>query len=86
MLSFRKYSGGLKVYNCQSGTSATLEFLAGRCRILSGCTGGDIAIRGIAAFENQSSGTTINIDGLLIPYNVASQHSLNVNTEITKNK
>jgi 2,3,4,5-tetrahydropyridine-2-carboxylate N-succinyltransferase len=33
-----------------------------------------------------SSGTTVNTTGLLIPYNVATQHSLNVNTEIIKNK
>jgi hypothetical protein len=85
-LSLRKYSGGLAIYDSQSGTTATLEFLVGNCRVLSGNTGGELVIRGLASLTDESSGTTVNTTGLLIPYNVATQHSLNVNTEILKNK
>jgi len=85
-LSLRNYSGGLGIYDCKTGTTVTLEYNAGNCKILSGNTGGEIVVRGIAKFTDQSSGTTIETNGLIIPYNVASQHSLNVNTEITRNK
>lgn len=84
-LSIRKYSGGLGIYDCGSGTTSTIEFLAGNCRILTGNTAGNIVVRGIASFTNQSSGTTINTSGLLIPQNVAQQHSVNVQTEIIRN-
>jgi hypothetical protein len=84
-LSVRNYSGGLAIYDCKTGTTVTLEYNAGNCRILSGCTGGEIEIRGISKFTNQSSGTTIGINGLIIPQNVATQHTLNVQTEILKN-
>jgi len=85
-LSLRKYSGGLAIYDSKSGTTATLEFLVGNCRILSGNTGGELVVRGLATLTDESSGTTINTSGLLIPYSVAKQHTLNVNTEILKNK
>ena len=85
-LSVRKYSGGLAIFDTKSGTTATIEYVAGNCRILSGNTSGTLVIRGISSLTDESSGTIINTDGLLIPYNVATQHSLNVNTEILRNK
>jgi len=84
-LSLRKYSGGLAIYDSQSGTTATLEFLVGNCRVLSGNTGGTLVIRGLATLTDESDGTVINTSGLLVPYNVATQHALNVNTELLKN-
>jgi hypothetical protein len=85
-LSLRKYSGGLAIYDSQTGTTATLEFLVGNCRVLSGNTGGELVIRGLATLTDESDGTIINTSGLLVPYNVATQHSLNVNTELLINK
>lgn len=85
-LNMRRYSGGMAFYDCDTGTTVTIEYTAGNCKILSGCTGGEIEIRGISKLTDQSSGTTIGTAGLLIPNQVAQQHSLNVNTEITKNK
>ena len=84
--SLRRYSGTMKFYDAITGSSCIVEFMAGKCEILSGCTGGNITARGIASFVDESSGTTIDVSGLLIPQNIASQHSLNVNTEIIKNK
>lgn len=85
-IAIRRYAGTLDVYDSLSGSELTIGFEVGKCRILSGCTDGTIILRGVAALLDQSSGTTINTEGLLIPYSVASQHSLNVNTEILKNK
>lgn len=85
-VSLRKYSGGLKVYDSGTGSTASLEFTAGNCRLLTGNTGGSIVVRGIATLDDQTSGTTVTTEGLIIPYNIATQHSLNVNTEITRNK
>jgi hypothetical protein len=66
-LSLRKYSGGLAIYNTKSGTVATLEFLVGNCRILSGNTGGQLVIRGLATLTDESEGTEVLIDGLITP-------------------
>jgi hypothetical protein len=85
-LSMRRYSGGLAIYDCDTGTTVTIEYTAGNCRLLSGNTAGEIEIRGISKLTDQSSGTTVGTDGLLIPIQIAQQHSLNVNTEITRNK
>jgi hypothetical protein len=85
-LSIRKYSGTMDIFDCQEGVEASLEFMAGTCKILSGNTGGEVTISGIANFVNQSSGTTINRSALLLAQDIATQHLLNVNTEILKNK
>lgn len=85
-ISLNRYSGTLEIYNAEAGSDTTINFLAGKCSILTGCTGGSITLRGIASLQDESSGTTIDYSGLLIPANVASQHSLNVNTEILKDK
>jgi hypothetical protein len=66
-LSLRKYSGGLAIYNCQAGTTTTLEFLVGNCRLLTGNTDGQIVIRGIATLTDESEGTEVLIDGLITP-------------------
>lgn len=66
-LSLRKYSGGLAIYNAGAGSTATLEFLVGNCRLLSGNTGGQIVIRGLATLTDESSGTEVLIDGLITP-------------------
>jgi hypothetical protein len=66
-LSLRKYSGGLAIYNSQIGTTATLEFLVGNCRLLTGNTGGIIVIRGISTLTDESTGTEVLIDGLITP-------------------
>jgi len=85
-LNLRKYSGGMAFYDIRSGTTVTAEYLAGNCEIMSGCTGGLIQVRGIAKLTDESSGTTVGTQGLLIPYQIAQQHTINVLTEITKNK
>jgi len=85
-VNLRKYSGGMMWYDIEVGTDISAEFLAGSCQILTGCTGGEMHIRGIASLDDQSSGTTVDIGGLIIPSRLAQQQTLNVNTEITKNK
>ena len=80
------YTGGVKIYDCTSGSSLNVAFVVGQAFILTGNTGGDITLLGIASFDNQSSGTTVNTTSLLVPYDIATQHLLNVNTEILKNK
>jgi hypothetical protein len=66
-LSLRKYSGGLAIYDAQTGVEATLEFLVGSCRLLTGNTGGNIIIRGLATLTDESTGTEVLIDGLITP-------------------
>lgn len=93
-LSLRKYSGGFGLDGANSSTTVTMEFLAGRCYINSGCTGGTIIVRGIAGLVDSSSGATVNDDNLIQPQKfdvlpdqmVATQHSVNTLTEIVKYK
>jgi hypothetical protein len=85
-LSVRRWSGGISWYDIRTGTTVTVEYVAGNCNILTGCTGGEIEVRGISKFTDESSGTTVGTYGLLVPIDVAQQHTLNVNTEVTKNK
>jgi hypothetical protein len=80
------YTGGLNIYDCVTGSALNVAFVVGQAFILTGNTGGNITLLGIASFDNQSSGTTVNTTSLLVPYDVATQHLLNVNTEILKNK
>ncbi len=85
-LNMRGYTGGINIYDCKLGSSLLISFVVGQAFILTGNTGGDINLLGVASFDNQSSGTTVNTTNLLVPYDVATQHLLNVNTEILKNK
>lgn len=85
-LSFRKYSGGINVYDCKSGSTASIELNAGTCNILSGNTGGLLVVAGIAGIKDESNGTEVNVDSLLVPLNVATRHQSNVITEVIKNK
>lgn len=66
-LSLRKYSGGLAIYDTKEGTTATLEFIVGNCRLLTGNTGGKLVIRGLATLTDESTGTDVLIDGLITP-------------------
>jgi hypothetical protein len=66
-LSLRKYSGGLAVYDTGLNTVVTLEFLVGNCRVLSGNTGGQLVLRGLATLTDESTGTEVLIDGLITP-------------------
>jgi hypothetical protein len=86
IVHIRKWSGGIEVYDIQSGTTVDLEYMAGNCQLLSGNTAGEVHVRGISKFLDQSSGTTVVTEGLLVPIDVARQHTLNVNTEVVKNK
>jgi hypothetical protein len=84
-LLFVKYTGSIDIYNTHSGSSVTLNMMAGHCNILSGNTGGDIIVRGMGLISDTSSGTTVTTLGNIVPSNVATQHSINVQTEILKN-
>jgi hypothetical protein len=86
VVRYRGYTGGVDIYDCQSGSVLSISFAVGQAYILTGNTSGDITLLGIASFDNQSSGTTVNTTSLLVPYDIATQHLLNVNTEILKNK
>lgn len=86
IVRIRGYTGGLNIYDSLSGSSLRVAFNVGQANIYTGNTGGDITLQGIASFDNQSSGTTVNTTSLLVPYDIATQHLLNVNTEILKNK
>jgi hypothetical protein len=85
-LNMRGYTGGVKIYDCKNGSFLNISFVVGQAFILTGNTGGEINLLGVASFQNQSSGTTVNTTSLLVPYDVATQHLLNVNTEILRNK
>jgi hypothetical protein len=82
----RGYTGGVRIYDCKTGSTLNIAFVVGQAFILTGNTGGNINLLGIASFDNQSSGTTVNTVSLLVPYDIATQHLLNVNTEILRNK
>lgn len=86
IIRMRGYTGGINIYDCNSGSSLNISFVVGQASILTGNTGGNITLQGIASFDNQSSGTTVNTTSLLVPYDIATQHLLNVNTEILRNK
>jgi hypothetical protein len=83
-LSLRKYSGGLAVYNSSAGTICTLEFLVGNCRLLTGNTGGQIVIRGLATLTDNSSGTQVLTEGMIIPNEVPSISQLSTVNENVK--
>ncbi|RLA38958.1 MAG: hypothetical protein DRR06_19915 [Gammaproteobacteria bacterium] len=68
-LSMRRYSGGLRVINCDnSGDTATIEYVAGKCHIgnsatdVGGCTDGYISVRGIALVNDWTNGTGTTVD------------------------
>lgn len=64
-LSVRDYSGGLKIYNCDtSGDTATLEYVAGKAHLLSGNTDGLISVRGVVSLNDQTSGTTVDTSAM----------------------
>ena len=68
-LSMRRYSGGLRIINCDHADDvATLEYVAGKCHIGvdSGDTGnnidGYISVRGIALVNDWTNGTGTTVD------------------------
>ena len=68
-LSLRRYSGGMRIINCDHVDDvATLEYVAGKCNISSGCTDGIISVRGVVDVTDNSSGTTVETDALWHPH------------------
>jgi hypothetical protein len=63
--NLRKYSGGMLITGCNTGTTSTLEFLAGKCRIDNTNIDGTIVIRGIVELVDTSAGTTITKSGIV---------------------
>ena len=75
-LSFRKYSGGLKILNCNTPDSiATLEFLNGKVHLTPSCTDGYISVRGGSGVtldvtdgsDYRDLGTTVDTSALHVP-------------------
>jgi hypothetical protein len=66
-VSIRRYSGGMAIYDCRTGTTMTIEYTGGNCRILSGNTGGYLEVRGITKLTDQSSGTQVVTNGVVGP-------------------
>lgn len=64
-LNLRKYSGGIKLRNCDTPASmASLEFVSGKCTIESSCTDGYITVRGQTFVANNAAGSTVDEDAL----------------------
>lgn len=64
--SIRAYSGGIDVRNFdQVGDNMTIELIAGQIILASTCTNGTIACRGIGKLTDNSTGTTVNVDGFI---------------------
>ena len=64
--NIRSYSGGIKVLNFDDASSnMTIEVLAGNITLDSTCTAGTIAVRGTTGLLDNSTGTTVNTDGLV---------------------
>jgi len=64
-LIVRNYSGDFSVRNCTEAIDAEIDLLSGAVILESSVTAGSFVIRGVGNFENNSSGTTINKDGLI---------------------
>ena len=65
-VSFRGYSGGLKLINFTGGDNCSVDFIAGQCIIDPTCTAGTITIRGVARLLDRSgSGCSVNTDGII---------------------
>lgn len=77
-LSVRKYSGGLAVYDAKNGVEATLEFLVGNCRLLTGNTGGTIVVRGLATLTDNTSGTNVITEGMVVPNTIPTKSDIEV--------
>lgn len=77
-LSLRRYSGGLAIYDTGQDSVATLEFLVGNCRLLTGNTGGQIVVRGLATLTDQTQGTVVITEGLIVPNTLPTKVDLDV--------
>lgn len=65
-VSFRSYSGGVKFINITDPNFlSTVEFVAGRFTIDSSSTDGFVSVRGVAALNDTSLGTTIETGSLI---------------------
>ena len=72
-LDVRNYSGGLTIKDCNhSGDTSIIEMSQGKLTLDNSCTDGNISIRGIAYFEDNSTGTIVDTLGLLDPSNIVT--------------
>lgn len=64
--SNRGYSGGIEIKNCNtSGSTSTIELIAGQVKLHESCTNGYIDLRGVGYITDNSSGTTIKTLGFI---------------------
>lgn len=71
-LSIRSYSGGLTLLGSQVGDETTIEMSQGKVTLDATNTGGDISVRGVAQFTDNSTGATVDVSALLQPLTVST--------------
>lgn len=72
-ISIRSYSGGLTITDANNAADAvTIEMSQGKVTLDSTCVAGVISVRGISQFTDNSTGSTVDITGLLEPDNLVA--------------
>lgn len=72
-LSLRNYSGGVTLENCDTPACVTtLELNQGKPHLEPSCTDGYISVRGVAALDDRSNGSTIDVSALWDPTTMGS--------------
>jgi hypothetical protein len=69
---FRSYSGSMTILNNTQDNLFTIDVESGRVELDSSCTAGTFKIRGVGLFTDNSTGTTINTDGLMSKLTVST--------------
>jgi len=71
-VSVRSYRGGLDFGGAaNAGDAVTLSFAQGKLTLLASNTAGDISVRGLAQFTDNSAGSTVDDSALLQPIRVS---------------
>jgi hypothetical protein len=72
--AFRGYKGGIKLVNKEGPESVSIDLVSGQVILDGTVTAGTIVVRGVGLLFDNSTGTTIvNHDGLVNPYDTATE-------------
>lgn len=70
-VNLRAYAGGIQLENMVDASNViTVEHIAGQIVIDSSCTAGTAVLRGVHRVEDNSAGTTVDLDGSMYPQEI----------------
>ena len=79
----RNYSGDIEFQNCTQATNyAEMDFVSGHLTLDSSVTAGTFVLRGVATLINNSTGTTVDTDGMISKQTIALAVESQIGAEI----